>query len=169
MRATPGTYVPVATGPALGTFDAMESSRTDLALLAVRVVVGLTFLLHGLDKLGDLSGTEQGFDGMGIPAPGVMAPFVAALETVGGIALIVGALAPVFAIGLAINMLVAALTAHIDNGFFAADGGYELVLLLGVSSIAIAIAGAGRYSVDATIGIARRVPGYPGGERRSLA
>ena len=73
-----------------------------------------------------------------------------------------------FAIGLAINMLVAALTAHIDNGFFVADGGYELVLLLGVSSIAIAIAGAGRYSVDATIGIARRVPGYPGGERRSL-
>ena len=85
MLQTPGTYVPVAAGPAQGTFEAMESSRTDLALLAVRVVVGLTFLLHGLDKLGDLSGTKQGFDAMGIPAPGVMAPFVAALETVGGI------------------------------------------------------------------------------------
>lgn len=145
----------------------MDSTRTDIALLAIRVVVGITFLLHGLDKLSDLSGTEQGFDGMGIPAPGLMAPFVAVLETVGGIALIAGALAPLFAIGLAINMLVAALVVHVENGFFAADGGYELVLVLGVASLAIAIAGAGRYSVDASLGLARKVPGYPGG--RSLA
>lgn len=147
----------------------MDSNRTDIALLAVRVVVGLTFLLHGLDKLGDLSGTEQGFDGMGIPAPGLMAPLVAVLETVGGIALIVGALAPLFALGLAIDMLVAALVVHVENGFFVADGGYELVLLLGVASAAIVIAGAGRYSVDATLGLARKLPGYPGSERRSLA
>jgi putative oxidoreductase len=147
----------------------MDTTRTDLALLVLRVVAGLAFLLHGIDKLGDLSGTEQAFDGMGIPAPGLMAPLVAALETVGGIALIVGALAPLFALGLAIDMLVAGLVVHAENGFFAADGGYELVLVLGAASLAIAIAGAGRYSVDATLGLARRVPGYPGGERRSLA
>lgn len=147
----------------------MESSRTDIALLVVRVVVGLTFLLHGLDKLSDLSGTEQGFDGMGIPAPGLMAPLVAVLETVGGVALIVGALTPLFALGLAIDMLVAALVVHAENGFFAADGGYELVLVLGAASLALAIAGAGRFSVDASLGLARRLPGHPGGERRSLA
>lgn len=149
--------------------ESMESTRTDLALLAVRVVVGITFLLHGLDKLGNLSGTEQGFDGMGIPAPGLMAPLVAVLETVGGIALILGALAPLFAIGLAIDMLVAGLTAHTGNGFFVSDGGYELVLLLGVAALGIAIAGAGRFSVDATLRLGRRVPGYPGGERSTLA
>ena len=49
------------------------------------------------------------------------------------------------------------------------DGGYALVLLLGAGCLALALAGAGRFSADATIGIARRVPGYPGGERRSLA
>ena len=147
----------------------MDSTRTDIALLIIRVVVGITFLLHGLDKLGNLSGTEQGCDGMGIPAPGLMAPLVAVLETVGGIALIVGALAPLFAIGLAINMLVAGLVVHVENGFFAGDGGYELVLVLGVASVAIAIAGAGRYSVDASLGLARKLPGYPGGEGRSLA
>ncbi|MDA0136650.1 hypothetical protein [Solirubrobacter deserti] len=43
------------------------------------------------------------------------------------------------------------------------------MLALGFSALAIAIAGAGRYSVDAALGVARRVPGYPGGERRSLA
>ena len=147
----------------------MDTSRTDLALLVLRVVAGLAFLLHGIDKLGDLTGTEQAFDGMGIPAPGLMAPLVAALETVGGIALIAGALAPLFALGLAIDMLVAGLVVHAENGFFAADGGYELVLVLGAASLAIAIAGAGRFSVDATLGLARRLPGYPGGERRSLA
>ena len=151
----------------MGHVPDMDTSRIDLALLAVRVVVGLIFLLHGLDKLGDLTGTEQGFDGMGIPAPGLMAPRVAVLETVGGLALIVGALAPLFAIGLAINMLVAALVVHVENGFFVSDGGYELVLVLGVASVAIAIAGAGRYSVDAALGLARKVPGYPGS--RSLA
>ena len=30
-------------------------------LLALRLVVAVTFLSHGLDKLGDLSGTEELF------------------------------------------------------------------------------------------------------------
>ncbi len=130
----------------------MESTRTDIALLAIRVVVGLAFLLHGLDKLGNLSGTEQGFDGMGIPAPGLMAPLVAVLETVGGLALIVGALAPLFAIGLAINMLVAALVVHVENGFFVSDGGYELVLVL--ADIAVRV-----IATDEELMIARAVHG----------
>ena len=138
----------------------MDTSRTDLALLLVRAVVGVTFLLHGLDKLGDLNGTEQFFDGLGIPAPALMAPLVAVLETAGGIALIVGAITPVFALALAGDMLVAALTTHVENGFFAANGGYELVLLLGVASAALVLAGAGRFSLDAALRLGR-LPGFP--------
>jgi putative oxidoreductase len=91
-----------------------------------------------------------------------MAPVVAVLEVVGGIALIVGALAPVFAFALAGDMLVAALTTHAENGFFAADGGYELVLLLGVAALAIVVAGAGRLSVDWALRLGEKLPGYPG-------
>jgi putative oxidoreductase len=138
----------------------MDTSRTDLALLLIRAVVGVTFLLHGLDKFSDMAGTQQGFDGMGIPLADVAAPFVASLEVAGGIALIVGALTPIFALGLAFNMLVAALTAHVDNGFFVADGGYELVLLLGVACTGLVIAGAGRFSVDAAARLSR-LPGFP--------
>jgi putative oxidoreductase len=138
------------------------SRRIDLALLLVRVVVGVTFLMHGLDKLGDLSGTEQFFDSLDIPAPSVMAPFVALLEMVEGIALIVGLLAPLFGLALAGDMLVAALTQHIENGFFAMDGGYELVLILGIASLGIVVAGAGRLSVDGALGLGNRLPGYPG-------
>jgi uncharacterized membrane protein YphA (DoxX/SURF4 family) len=43
--------------------------RTDTGLLVLRPVVGLTFLLHGLDKLGGLTGVEQFFDSLRIPAP----------------------------------------------------------------------------------------------------
>jgi len=148
---------------------AYSDRRIDAALLLVRVVVGITFLLHGLDKLGDLAGTEGFFDSLGIPVPGVMAPFVAVLETVGGIALIAGALAPVFALALAGDMLVAGLTQHADKGFFAADGGYELVLVLGLASLAIGVAGAGRLSLDGALRLGERLPGYPGATRIARA
>jgi putative oxidoreductase len=138
------------------------SSRTDLALLLVRAVVGLTFLMHGLDKLGDLNATEHVFDSLSIPLPGLMAPFVALVEVVGGIAMIVGLLAPLFGLALAGDMLVAALTQHIDKGFFVADGGYELVLILGTTSLGIMLAGAGRFSVDGALRLGERLPGYPG-------
>lgn len=36
-------------------------------------------------------------------------------------------------------MTVALVTEHIDDGFFAADGGIELVLLLGGASLALAL------------------------------
>ena len=56
----------------------------DVGLLSPRIVVGVTFLLHGLDKLGDLAGAEQLLASFGIPAPGLMAPVVGVTETVGG-------------------------------------------------------------------------------------
>jgi putative oxidoreductase len=126
-------------------------------LLLLRLVVGATFLLHGLDKLTDLTEAERFFAAQSIPIPEVMAPFVAVTETVGGLLLIVGLATPLAAVALAGDMLVALLTTHIDQGFFVADGGMELVLLLGVASLAIALAGPGRFSVDATTALSRYV------------
>jgi putative oxidoreductase len=125
-------------------------------LLVLRVVVGVTFLVHGLDKLGDLSGAEQFFASLGIPAPGLTAPFVAVTETVGGVLLIAGLATPLVSAALAIDMLVALLTAHIGHGFFAADGGIELPLLLGGASLGIGLAGAGRFSLDASLDLPQR-------------
>ncbi len=118
------------------------------ALLVLRTVVGITFLLHGLDKLADLDGTERFFASVGIPAPAVMAPFVAVTETVGGLLLIFGLLTMLAAAALAIDMLVAYLTVRLGHGFFAADGGFELELLLGGACVALVLAGAGRVSLD---------------------
>ena len=134
-------------------------NRTTLqgaGLLVLRVVVGVTFLLHGLDKLGDLSSAEQLFASLDIPAPGVAAPFVAVTETVGGVLLIAGLATPLVGAALAIDMLVALLTAHLGHGFFANDGGIELVLLLGGASLGIGLAGAGRFSLDASLDLPQR-------------
>jgi putative oxidoreductase len=136
----------------------MTRARTDTGLLVLRLVVGVTFLLHGLDKLGGLSGVEQFFDSLGIPAPGLMATLVAVTETVGGVLLIVGLLTPLAGAALAVDMLVAALTAHADKGFFVDKGGYELVLVLGTACVALLAAGAGRFSADALAVRGRRGP-----------
>jgi putative oxidoreductase len=125
--------------------------RTDTALLLLRLAIGVTFLLHGIDKLGDVSGVEQMFDGLGIPAPELMAPLVAVTETAGGLLLIAGLATRLAGLALAVDMLVAGLTAHTGKGFFVGDGGYELVLALGAGCASLAVAGAGRFSADAFV------------------
>jgi putative oxidoreductase len=125
--------------------------------LVLRLVVGITFVAHGLDKLGDLSGAEQFFASLDIPAPGLMAPFVGVTETVGGVLLIAGLATPLVCTALAIDMLVALLTAHVGHGFFVSDGGIELALLLGGASVGIGLAGAGRFSLDAALDLPQRV------------
>jgi putative oxidoreductase len=132
-------------------------SPPSAGLLVIRLSVGVTFLMHGLDKLGDLSAAEEFFASLDIPAPGVMAPFVAVTETGGGVLLIAGAATPLVAAALTIDMLVAFLTAKIGHGFFASEGGAELELLLGGGSLALVLAGPGRFSVDAALDLRRRV------------
>ena len=124
----------------------------DAGLLVVRVVVGVTFFLHGIDKLGDVSGTERLFASLGIPAPGLMAPFVAVTETIGGLLLIVGLATPLAGLALAGDMFVALVTQHLGHGFFVDQGGFELVFLLGGASLAIALTGPSRFSADAALG-----------------
>ena len=141
----------------------MNSHQTDpttfpsAGMLVLRLVVGITFMVHGLDKLADLSAAEQFFASLDIPAPGLMAPFVGVTETVGGLLLIAGLATPLVAAALAIDMLVALLTAHLGHGFFAEDGGIELALLLGGASVGIGLAGAGRFSLDATLDVPQRL------------
>ena len=79
------------------------TSLQSLGLLAIRVALGVVFLAHGADKLGDLSGTEEMFGGIGIPAPALMAPLAAFTEVIGGLLLIVGLLTPLAGTALAVT------------------------------------------------------------------
>jgi len=64
---------------------------------------------------------------------------------------------PLVGVALAVDMSVALVTAHIDEGFFAADGGIELVVLLGGASLALVLTGAGRFSADAALDLPRHL------------
>jgi putative oxidoreductase len=128
-----------------------STSLQNAGLLLLRLVVGVTFLLHGLDKLGDLTGAEQFFASLEIPAPAVMAPLVAVTETVGGLLLIVGLATSLIGVALAVDMVVAIATARMGHGFFATNGGFELELLLGAATAALVLTGAGRFSADALV------------------
>src|SRR5699024_5072077 len=104
----------------------------DILLLLARVGLGAVFLAHGLEKFitNGVDGTAEGFAAMGVPLPTVSAWFAALVETIGGTALILGVLTPVFGVLLAIVTVGALLIVHLPNGIWVADNGYELVLAL---------------------------------------
>lgn len=126
-----------------------SSAGRDLIVLVARVVVGAVFVAHGLQKfLGwGISGTASSFEQMGIPLPGVSAWVAALVETIGGLALVMGAALPVAGLLLALTMVGALVFNHLPNGFFASGGGVEYVLVLAVTALALGFSG-GAYTVD---------------------
>ncbi|MGQ0639910.1 MAG: DoxX family protein [Gemmatimonadaceae bacterium] len=132
--------------------------RIDAALALLRLVVGSVFVAHGAQKLFGLGlpAITGGLEQMGVPYAHVAAPLVAILEFFGGIALVLGLLTRVVALGLTINMVTALVLVHLPNGFFLPNG-IEFVLTLAAASVALMFAGAGAYSIDALMRQRRHV------------
>src|SRR3982750_1039080 len=130
-------------------FNAPSRRQIDTALAVLRVVLGVTFILHGGQKLFvfGFDGVSGAFAQMGIPAPGLLGPFVALVEFFGGFAIVLGLLTRLAALGIAATMVVAILTVHLKNGFFAPTG-FEFPLSLLGSAIALVSPGPGPLSPD---------------------
>lgn len=126
------------------------SAAPSLGLLVLRVVVGAIFAAHGAQKIFEftLPGMIGSFAGMGVPLPEIAGPVVAFVELIGGILLILGLLTRPVAILLAIDMIVALVAVHLPAGLWVGDGGYEFVAVLGAAALALALTGAGRFSLD---------------------
>ncbi|WP_299772672.1 DoxX family protein [uncultured Pseudoteredinibacter sp.] len=101
-----------------------------LPALLLRVYLAPIFITAGLHKINHIEDIISWFGnpdwGLGLPAPELMAYLAAYTEFLGGFALLLGLATRLVAIPLMVTMLVAALTAHWDNGWFAiASSGQE--------------------------------------------
>lgn len=133
-------------------YSATIERRLDVALLVLRLVLAAVFITHGYAKLFGMgvSGVTGFFTSIGVPLPGVAAPIIAVLEFIGGIALLLGAFTRVAAFLLACDMLGAIILVHAAHGY-GAPKGVESVLGNFGMALAIALLGAGAYSIDALL------------------
>jgi putative oxidoreductase len=117
----------------------------DLILLILRLTVGCFMLSHGMGKFYNLIGDTpiQFPDPIGVGATASLALAVFS-EVLCSILLILGLGTRLAAIPLFITMLVAAFIVHGSDGF----GKQELPLMYTAIYLVIAIAGAGKYSID---------------------
>ena len=129
-------------------------------LLLLRVVVGVTLAAHGAQKLfgwfggPGLDGTARGLEMLGF-RPGRRHAALAGLVEIGaGLLLAFGLFTPIAAALVSSVMVVAALSAHVKQGFFVTSGGFEYNLVLGAAGLTFAFTGPGRFSLDAATGLA---------------
>lgn len=124
-------------------------------LLLLRVVIGLLFAGHGMQKLAGwfgghgLQGTGGFFDSIGIKPGKTMALFAGLGEVAGGLLFAFGLLTPLAALLIVVPMLIAIAKVHGKNGLWITQNGYEYNLVLIVIAVAVALIGPGDYSLDA--------------------
>jgi len=132
------------------------SSLQSPFLLIVRLYWGWQLAQSGWGKLHNIDKVTEFFTSLGLPAPGLTAHFIASLEFVGGVLLILGLASRLIAVALTINMIVAFVVADHDalmsifsdpDKFYAAAP-YTFLF----ASLLVLIFGPGLFSVDAVIG-----------------
>jgi len=126
----------------------------DLGKLILRVSLGVLILLHGLFKISNGVGGIAGMlSSHGLP--GALAYLVLVGEVVAPVLVIVGLFTRLGALIIAINMVVAIVLAHMGQiASLTQTGGWALELqgMFLFSAIAVALMGAGRFSVAGVSG-----------------
>lgn len=137
----------------------------NLALLIIRVALGLTMAAHGYAKFfkgGRIAGTASWFDSMGMRPGKVHATLAATGEMASGLCLAAGFLTSFAALGFVGLMAVAYWTVHKDNGFMILKEGWEYVFILAVAAVTVAMLGPLEWSIDNAIGWDDELDGYTG-------
>ncbi len=120
----------------------------EFGLLILRVVLGATFLTHGIMKFSaGIAGTAGWFASLGLP--GFLAYVVAIIELVGGIAMILGIGTRIVGALFTLVMIGAIVTVKIPVGF-AGNGqmaGWELDLAFLAMSVVLFLSGSEKFAL----------------------
>lgn len=123
--------------------------KSTIVSTIARVVLGILFLTHGIDKLHmGLSNVEAWFNSIGVP--GVLAYVVATIELVGGVMLIIGIFTR-YVSAIFVMMLIGAIfTTKLSIGLLGNGqmAGYELDLSFIVIAIYLIVAERSPLSLD---------------------
>jgi len=115
-------------------------------ITVVRIMMGLLFAVHGFQKVSNgLGAVGASFAKMGIPAPQLIGPFIAGLELIGGICLILGLLTRLFGLLFSCEMLVTTLLIQLPTRGW---NGSDLDRMLLASGVLLLIAGPGKLAID---------------------
>lgn len=130
--------------------------------LPLRLIVGYGFIEHGFAKLA--RGPDAFIhilQALHMPAAPLLAWATILIELVGGIAVLLGALVPLFSVPMTVVLLVAIFTVHLPNGFSSikleavthggaqfGPPGYETDLLYLACLAALVLGGSGPFALD---------------------
>lgn len=130
-------------------YGELLSARASVGLLVLRVVMGAAFMFHGYSKIQN----PFGWMGSESHVPGIFQALAALSEFGGGLALILGLLTPLAALGIACTMAAAVFMVHVPKGdpFVGKGGSYELPLVYFAASVMFMLIGAGKLSLDKLI------------------
>jgi len=137
-------------------FKKLVQTKDDFVMLFLRVMLGVVYIPHGLQKILAFKWTMQMFT-VDLHIPWVFAFLAVMAEFLGSWGLIAGFLTRVAAFGIAIDMAVAVYLLHWRNGFFMnwfgsqKGEGFEFHILAIAIAVVLMIRGGGLWSVDRVI------------------
>lgn len=138
----------------MSTITKVFATNNSYSALALRLPLGIIFAAHGAQKLFGwfggygLEGTGQWMASIGLEPGVLLAVLSGSAEFFGGLFLILGLLTRPSALVLAVTMVVAIFSVHINNGLFMSNNGYEFGLALLAGAVSLLISGGGRASAD---------------------
>jgi len=135
----------------------MRSQTARYGPTVIRLGLGIIYFVHGIGKLAGvgpggigIAGTTGFLASLGFPAPTAFAWILALLETLGGIALVLGIFTRWFSAALAIDALLATVLVNLPVGFvmLTNKGGWEFTAFLLLALVSLVLTGPGAASLE---------------------